>query len=129
LSSCNRAFVHGQTEMSWCGECPKCAFTFLLLTPFIQRQELEQVWGKNLLLDEKLETTYRQLLGIEGDKPLDCVGEIKESRTAMRLAQKQYPELDKYEFDIPEGYDYKILAPHQIPSEYFTLLEACLKQR
>lgn len=126
FSSCNRAFVHGETEMSWCGECPKCAFTFLLLTPFIDRHELETVWGKNLLLDEKLEMTYRQLLGIEGDKPLDCVGEIKESRAAMRLAQKQYPELDKYEFDIPEGYNYHELAPSSMPQEVLVLLQSAI---
>jgi hypothetical protein len=26
FSSCNRAFVHSSDHMSWCGECPKCAF-------------------------------------------------------------------------------------------------------
>src|SRR5690606_11803653 len=89
FSSCNRAFVLESKSMSWCGECSKCAFTFLILSPFIDQPELEKLWGgNNLLLDPSLEATYRQLLGIEGDKPLDCVGEIKESRAAMRLAQE-----------------------------------------
>jgi hypothetical protein len=128
FSSCNRAFVHTSDHMSWCGECSKCAFTFLALTPFIQREKLEQLWGgKNLLQDPKLEPTYRQLLGIEGDKPLDCVGDVKEARSAMREAFKIYPELEqKYTFEIPEDYDYRALAPHEMPPELFAKLERVL---
>jgi hypothetical protein len=118
FSSCNRAFVHTSDHIFWCGECPKCAFVFLAFTPFIERKKLESLWhGKNLLLDPALEPTYRQLLGIEGDKPLDCVGEVKESRAAMRLAQKIYPELEKYEFELPAGYDFRKLGPHSMPQE------------
>jgi hypothetical protein len=125
FSSCNRAFVHTSNHMSWCGECPKCAFVFLALTPFIERQKLEELWGgKNLLLDPKLEPTYRRLLGIEGDKPLDCVGDVKESRSAMREAFKIYPELEqKYHFEIPENYDYRAIASHEIPPEIAALLQ------
>ncbi len=119
FSSCNRAFTHDSDHIFWCGKCPKCAFTFLALTPFVERDELESIWGKNLLLDSNLEVTYKQLLGVEGDKPLDCVGEIKESRAAMRLAQKIYPELSKYEFEIPENYDYKALSDHLMPQNIF----------
>jgi hypothetical protein len=121
FSSCNRAFVHTSDHMSWCGECPKCAFIFMALTPFIPRQELEAIWGgKNLLLDPALEPTYRQLLGIEGDKPLDCVGEVKESRAAMRIAQSVYPELkEKYQFELPDDYDFRQLAGHEMPQEVY----------
>jgi hypothetical protein len=119
FSSCNRAFVHTSDRMSWCGECPKCAFVFLALTPFIPREELQDIWeGKNLLLDPALVVTYRQLLGIEGDKPLECVGEVKESRAAMRLAFQLYPALaETYQFDIPEDYSYKTLGSHEMPED------------
>lgn len=127
FSSCNRAFVHTSDHMSWCGECSKCAFTFLILSPFIDRAELEQLWGgKNLLLDPTLQQTYKQLLGIEGDKPLDCVGEIKESRAAMRLCQQQYPELSMYEFDLPDDYDYQQLGTHSMPENIFAALRNAL---
>jgi hypothetical protein len=63
-----------------------------------------------LILDTSLDHIYRQILGIAGNKPLECVGEIKESRAAMRLAQKIYPELDKYQFDLPSDYDYRQLG-------------------
>lgn len=123
FSSCNRAFTHDQSHISWCGECAKCAFTFLVLTPFVARAQLESLWGgKNLLLTPELEPTYRQLLGIEGDKPFDCVGEVKESRAAMRLAQQIYPELVKYQFDIPVSYDYRAWSDHSMPPEIFDIL-------
>lgn len=130
FSSCNRAFVHTSNSMSWCGECPKCAFVFLALTPFIEREDLENVWGgRNVLLAPEMEPMYRSLLGIEGDKPLDCVGEIKESRAAMRLAQQRYPELQKYQFEIvPADYNYAALASHEMPADIAALFHNSIAQ-
>lgn len=117
FSSCNRAFILSSSKMTWCGECPKCAFIFLALTPFTDRLKLESIFsGENLLLKSSLYNTYKEMLGISGHKPLDCVGEIKESRTAMHLALDKYPELiGKYIFDIPEGYDYKAIYADEMP--------------
>lgn len=128
FSSCNRAFVHTSDHLNWCGECSKCAFIYMVLTPFISAEDLNALWhGKNLLLDPALEPTYRKLLGIEGDKPLDCVGEIKESRAAMRLAQEKYPALkEKYQFDLPEAYDWRQLATHEMPADVFAILQQAL---
>lgn len=119
FSSCNRAFIHTSDHMSWCGECSKCAFVYMVLTPFIKEEELSALWhGKNLLKDPSLEKTYRNLLGIEGDKPLDCVGEIKESREAMHLAQQIYPELQqKYQFELPADYDFRTVYSDEMPAD------------
>jgi hypothetical protein len=124
FSSCNRAFTFDQHHMFWDGTCPKCAFVFLALTPFVPRDKLEQLFsGKNLLLEPTLEPLYRQLLGIEGDKPLECVGEIKESRAAMRLTTEIYPGLAaKYQFELPTDYNYKTLASHLIPKNIYNTL-------
>jgi len=128
FSSCNRAFVHTSDHMSWCGEYSKCAFMYMALAPFIPEKKLSALWhGKNLLLDPGLEPIYRQLLGIEGDKPLDCVGDIKESRAAMRLAQEKYPELkEKYHFDLPADYDFRAQGTHEMPAEMYKLLKDVL---
>lgn len=124
FSSCNRAFTHDSDHMFWDGTCPKCAFVFLALNPFIAPDKLEALFnGKNLLKDPQLNDTYRQLLGIEGDKPLECVGEVKESRAAMRIAAQVHPELAEiYQFDLPENYNYKALGPHEIPHEIYELV-------
>lgn len=124
FSSCNRAFVHSSDHIFWCGECPKCAFTFLIFTPFIDRKRLEELFhDKNLLLDSTLQTTYKQLLGITGDKPLDCVGQVKEARSAMEFAKKQYPELTKYTYKLPTDYDYKEESPSMMPTEILELMK------
>ncbi len=125
FSSCNRAFIQESKTISWCGHCSKCAFTFLALTPFIDRKELESMWHKNVLMDPTLVITYENLLGISGEKPLDCVGEVKESRAAMRLAQDIYKGLN-YEFDIPEDYSYQSLAGHSMPKDKYDILSAAL---
>jgi len=131
FSSCNRAFVHTSDSMSWCGTCPKCAFVYLMFATFIPEEQLTALWGgKNLLLDPALEPLYRQLLGIEGGKPLDCVGEIKESRSAMRLAQTMYPQLaETYQFDIPDDYDYRALASHHMPADVYHYLISGLRHQ
>lgn len=124
FSSCNRAFTHDSDHMFWDGTCPKCAFVYLALTPFVAPEKVEALFSdKNLLKDPALESTYRQLLGIEGDKPLECVGEVKESRAAMRLAARIYPELaEKYQFELPEDYNYKALGSHEMPAEVYDLV-------
>ncbi len=128
FSSCNRAFVHTSDRMSWCGECSKCAFVYMALAPFVPEENLKALWnGKNLLLDPLLEPTYRKLLGIEGDKPLDCVGDVKESRAAMRLAQEKYPQLkEKYQFEIPGDYDFRAAAGDEMPQEMREILTAAM---
>lgn len=127
FSSCNRAFTHDNNRLFWDGKCAKCAFVFLALTPFVTREKLEDLFGgTNLLLDGSLAPTYRQLLGIEGDKPLDCVGEIKESRTAMRLAQKIYPQLVTYDFELPSDYNYRAIASHEMPAEIYEIFKSSL---
>lgn len=124
FSSCNRAFTHESSRMFWDGTCPKCAFVYLALTPFVAPEKVQALFsGKNLLLEPGLEPTYRQLLGIEGDKPLECVGEVKESRAAMREAQKTHPELAKYQFEIPASYDFRALASHHMPEEIWQIIE------
>ncbi|PID98778.1 hypothetical protein CSA80_04930 [Candidatus Saccharibacteria bacterium] len=124
FSSCNTAFRHGNNRLFWDGKCAKCAFIFLIMTPFVERAKLEALFGgRNLLLDPALEPTYRQLLGIEAEKPLDCVGEVRESREAMRQAQSYYPQLSNYAFTPDRAYDFRALASHEIPPEIWDRIQ------
>lgn len=129
FSSCNRAFRHSEDKIFWCGECSKCAFIYLVFSLFIDEPKLNKLWGgKNLLKDPGLEQTYRKLLGIASAKPLDCVGEIQESRYAMTKAQAKYPELNKYQFEMTDGYDYRALAANSLPSDINELMDRVLAQ-
>ncbi|KAA3650302.1 MAG: endonuclease domain-containing protein [Proteobacteria bacterium] len=92
FSSCNRNFhLTGSKnkDRHWCGVCPKCAFVFVTLAPFISRQQLLAVFGHDLLADKELKDLFLALFGIKGDKPFECVGEALEMRAALALLQSQ----------------------------------------
>lgn len=92
FSSCNRNFTHEDTMRGtrWCGRCPKCAFTFLLLCAFLPKEEVIKMYGKDLLEDESLLPLYRDLLGQGELKPFDCVGTFDEAKVALwRVAERQ----------------------------------------
>lgn len=117
FSSCNRAFTQDSSGIYWCGECPKCAAVYLLLAPFLSEDKLVSLWSKNLLLEPILEKTYQELLGIAGNKPLECVGEIAENRWAMTKMKLVYPELNKYSYEEPSDNQVWSLSPHNIPED------------
>jgi hypothetical protein len=125
FTSCNRNFKQGNTNpLKWCGECPKCAFVFLIFAPFLPKANLTGLFGgQNLFTKPDLEPTYRELLGIQGHKPFDCVGEIRECREAVVMARAtgEYPELDRFEFPA-FSYDYKKLGEHAMPQSYNDIL-------
>jgi hypothetical protein len=128
FTSCNRSFRHGSHGFTWCGECPKCAFVFLALAPFVAKARLVGLWGENLLAKPMLEPTYRELLGLTGHKPFECVGEIDECRQAIRMlkATGDYPEVER--FEVPEGaYDWQQWHPDAMTSEYRELLKHYLE--
>lgn len=84
FSSCNRNFrLSGHDGPLWCGECPKCLFTFLIMAPQMPKKRLEAIFGKNLLADPKNEAGYRELTGLAGQKPWECVGEILEAAACL----------------------------------------------
>jgi hypothetical protein len=84
FSSCNRNFrLAGHDGPLWCGECPKCHFVFLIFAPVMAKQRLLGIFGKNLLDDPQNEASYRELTGLAGQKPWECVGEILEAAACL----------------------------------------------
>lgn len=84
FNSCNRAFkLRGETT-DWCGDCPKCRFVFLILAPFMERDDLLAVFsGRDLLDDPSQREGFRELLGLADVKPWECVGTFDESAAAL----------------------------------------------
>jgi UDP-N-acetylmuramoylalanine--D-glutamate ligase len=92
FSSCNRNFgLQKKALQVWCGECPKCAFVFAVLSPFVERESLLKIFGKDLLADPLLEPLFRELLGQENFKPFECVGTPEEVEEALHLAEGKAP--------------------------------------
>lgn len=94
FTSCNRAFTLDETRRtSWCGDCPKCRFVFLILAPFLSRDELLRIFGgRDLLADPRQTKGFSELLGADGLlKPFECVGEPDECRVALTLL-REHPD-------------------------------------
>jgi hypothetical protein len=90
FTSCNAAFriEEGRRVERWCGHCPKCRFVFLVLAPFLPRERLTAIFDADLLVDPAQLQRYRELLGLTGFKPFECVGEIEESQVALVLVAR-----------------------------------------
>lgn len=116
FSSCNVANYtqgHDNSGLKWCGECAKCANSFLVFAPFLPAEELKSIFGgKDLFADPELTDDFKGLLGVEGAiKPFECVGEIGELRAAYHMKQPGYADLP---FDVPvSDFDYNKTYPHQ----------------
>jgi len=99
FSSCNKNFkIESASDKLWCGECPKCAFVFLLLSVFLEREDLINIFGKNLFDDKNLLPLFKDILGFGKLKPFDCVGTFEESRAALFLARERF----KNDFAVKE---------------------------
>lgn len=89
FKSCN---VGSKTDV-WCCKCAKCLFTFIILSPFISPQKLEDIFGENLLDNPQLLPILKQLCGFSPTKPFECVGTIEEVNTALTASLAKYEQL------------------------------------
>jgi len=62
---------------------------FLLLSAFLPKEQVVAIFHKDLFADMSLFPIYKQLLGLEGTKPFDCVGTPEESIYAFTLMAKR----------------------------------------
>lgn len=84
FSSCNRNFrINEKADRRWCGECPKCLFVFIMLSAFLPKEEVLDIFGKNLFDDEKLLPLFQELIGVKDFKPFECVGTPEETKEAL----------------------------------------------
>ncbi|MGW4499458.1 hypothetical protein ACWENR_12725 [Micromonospora sp. NPDC004336] len=89
VTSCNAAFKLRDASERWCRDCPKCRFVFLAMAPFMSRERVTHIFGGDLLADSSQIPGYRELLGVDGHKPFECVGEVEESVVALSLLAEQ----------------------------------------
>ena len=105
FSSCNNANYRQNNDNStlkWCGNCPKCANSYLLFAPFLPKSELDSIFGqKDLIKNSNLTKDFAGLLGVNQEmKPFECIGEINELRKAYHLAPAEYSKLP---FTVPDS--------------------------
>ena len=84
--SCGRAFrIAENSRTRWCGECDKCRFVALILSPFLTRDEVLAFMQVDVFENGTFEE-FALLLAVGGARPFDCVGEPDETSLAVRNA-------------------------------------------
>ena len=87
--SCNTAFRRSADPAdTWCGQCAKCRFVGLMLAPFLGREELTTIIGRDMFADPTQVDGFADLMS-DADKPFECVGERRESAAALRLLSER----------------------------------------
>ncbi|MBI3631623.1 MAG: hypothetical protein HY219_02040 [Candidatus Staskawiczbacteria bacterium] len=128
FTSCNTYFFLTRLEQFllrknyWCNRCPKCVFLFACFSAFLPKKEMINIFGADLYSKKRLLPFFRRILGIEGFKPLDCVGEPEEMILAMHYAvsnQEYSGELaiQLFEEYFPLDYDFNKLAQRAFADE------------
>ena len=81
FKSCN---VGSKTEpWKWCCNCPKCLFVYTILSPFLYKEKLINIFGEDLFEREDLLQTFIELCGYGEKKPFECVGTYEEIKYAI----------------------------------------------
>ena len=98
FKSCNVGSKN--SEWNWCLNCPKCLFVYIILSPFLYKEKLINIFGEDLYNNEDLLQTFIDLTGNSENKPFECVGTYDEVNYALSLTIKniegELPYLLKY---------------------------------
>ena len=102
FKSCNLGSK--ESTWKWCCNCPKCLFVYMILSPFLYKEELISIFGSDLYEREDLLDTFKEILGYSETKPFECVGTYSEARYAVsllidKLSKENLPFLLKYYLD------------------------------
>lgn len=72
-----------QTPWNWCCNCPKCLFVYCILSPFLYKENLVDIFGEDLFEKEELLDVFLDLCGYGKNKPFECVGTYNEINFAI----------------------------------------------
>ena len=97
--SCN---VGSKTD-SWCGHCPKCLFTWIILSPFLSKERLTAIFGKDLMAVESLRPVFEELNGTAAVKPFECVGTVEEVQACVKAAGISIGLMTDSSAEVPES--------------------------
>lgn len=82
----------------WCGNCPKCLFVYIILSPFLYKNKLLKIFKEDLFEKESLLNIFIELCGYGKTKPFECVGTFEEVNFAI---SKTIQSLNKNNIQLP----------------------------
>lgn len=90
--SCNNVYKQ-RLSNRWCKECPKCAFVFIALYPFMDENLTMRVFGQNFFEIRSIRQHIVDLCAAK-KRPFECIGTREECRLALKMCLEKSPWLD-----------------------------------
>lgn len=135
FKSCN---LGSKNEVwDWCGNCSKCLFIYIILSPFLSKEEQIEIFHEDLYARKDLLKTFKELIGYSTTKPFECVGTYSEARLAVSQVINNFKGelpylLAYYKNNYPLELDNKKILQYNdennIPCEYNDLVKEELKK-
>lgn len=128
FQSCNL----GSKTDTWCSNCAKCLYVYIMLAAFLDDNRLIGVFGKNMLQNEEYRDLFNGLVYQDYDKPFECVGTKAEINLALYTAaeKRKSGELPlllkdymKNNVDKPKSLDDYFDNNNFVPKEFIGLLK------
>lgn len=127
FQSCNL----GSKTDTWCADCAKCLYVYIMLSAFLDDEKLVRIFGKNMLEEEKYRDMFNGLVFQDYDKPFECVGTRAEIKLALYTAAERRKGgklpllLEEYIEDNkekPQPLDNFFDTKNFVPKEFVSLL-------
>ena len=131
FQSCNL----GSKTDTWCSNCAKCLYVYIMLAAFLTDEQLIKIFGKDMLEGEEYQELFNGLVYQDYDKPFECVGtkneinlalytaaEKRKSSGRLPLLLKRYIEKTDLS-NNPENLDDFFDENNFVPSELLSLLK------
>lgn len=130
-----------QVPWKWCCNCAKCLFVFCIMSPFLYKEKLVDIFGEDLFEKKELLETFVELCGFGDNKPFECVGTYEEinyalSKTIADLENenKKLPYMlqyykDKYGVNTSSNYLLtQFSSENNLPEEFAKILKSKIKE-
>ena len=131
-----------QIPWKWCCNCPKCLFVYSILSPFLYKEKLINIFGEDMFEKRELINTFIELCGYGEIKPFECVGTYDEinfaiTKTILNLEKenKQLPYMLKYykeNYKLVDLNNDKLIKQYNeensLPQEFAEILKNKIKE-
>lgn len=122
---------------NWCCNCPKCLFVFIILSPFLYKDELVNIFSEDLFEKKELLDTMLELSLHSDTKPFECVGTYGEVRYALSLVINKYADnlpyllkyyKDHFELSTEIEYEKQFNNENNIDDKFLEIIRKELKK-
>lgn len=131
-----------QVPWKWCCNCSKCLFVYCILSPFLYKEKLINIFGEDMFQNKELLNTFIELCGYGKNKPFECVGTYEEinfaiTKTILELEtkNKELPYMLKFykeNYKLVDINDNKLIKQwneeNNLPEKFSKLLQDKIKE-